>query len=211
MVITATFIDGRCFFNDFNPDNDRNPITGKVGLNYCRYQFIGAILEFFGFTYSIHCEHGKCYIYENSLKNWIIAHEKDLNKLSDTAKKINSLIAEQYIKEICENRRQKIEYRATHDVNPGEPLSYDEIIKKAETEFAEHPNKNEVLDTIKKRLGFYRYTDQIKRRLYPSFTSGAIPWYINMDEDYPIFRIAEQFLKSLPGIDKIPYEGEVIQ
>lgn len=220
MTISATFINNRCFFNGFTPATDINS-KGKAGLGYCRYNFIGAILAVFGFTYRIRCQKNNiqynCYIYAKSFKNWIKHKEEFLDNPIKTTKKITSYVAEKYIKKVCDNKNQIDKYLKDHIVNPGKPLSVDKVIEKVKQDFAHHQDKNEILESIKKLLISYGYKETHKKLRPPSFVVGADAWQehyyqtgLNGHESN-IYLIARNFVSSLPGVDITPHSGDYLK
>ena len=218
MTIDFIFDSGRCYFKPFDSSNDRDPETGKTGVNYCRYQFIGAIFSLIGLTYAIHGENKgnrhTCYVYTKNLNDWLKRHEKDpsidhnWNENPDliikNIKKINNLIAENYIKAITQNHQKKMDYITSCEINPGTPLSYEEVLAKAEQDFAEHENKNEILEQIKTQLKSHTYKRDLEKGIPPCFSTGGLPWNFPESKRYPIYCIARNFLRSLPGVDVTP-------
>lgn len=219
MSITSNFINGRCFFNDFTPENDINPITGKAGIKYSHINLIGAILEFVGYTYCVHCKNGNCYIYKSSFNKWIKSHEQDLGISFKKVHVITSLFVEKYIIQVCEGRKKRNEeivkrneYIATRTLNPGKLLTYEEVVEKAERDFQDRKDKNEILDLLKIKLKYFKYKEKLAEGMPPYFHDGTemyyeeVHWNISQEERNTrstTFR----FMDSLPGIDVTPYTG----
>lgn len=246
MNITTNFINGRCLFNGFNHTNDSNPVTGKSGVNYYRYRFIGVIFTMLGLAYQIRCEKNgknfKCYVYKKSFINWIERHIKDptlivdnnyktklINQknpqlIFDRSNQLNNSKAEHYIRLISQNHQQNIAALANRNINPGVPLSYEEVLSKAKQEFASHPDKNEILKVITQELDGYSYKKNVIDNVPPYFYNGS-EWYFQFTERrYPgmdgyeeydkkckTYDIARHFIASLPGVDVTPYTGSILK
>lgn len=229
---SVTFNNGRCYFNGFNSDNDKNPANGKSGVNYFRYRFIGAIFAMFGLALRIHYNSQgmkkNCYLHRFSFKKWVTRHKKDVTfmvgkhnyldfneRLNFALRKIrlNSSNAEKYIDLITENHKQNQKILKTRDINPGKPLTYQEVIAKAQKEFASHQHKNEIIEKIEKKLKNHNYKGTSV--VPPNFANG-LGWMTNVHyerlskTEKEIFDTVEIFIYNLPGVDHSPYTGPVL-
>src|SRR5260221_4338595 len=199
MTITATIADGHCCFNTFNKENDKDPKTGKAGVNFCRFQFIGAIFACLGLAYCIHTRKNgqryNCYVYAKGIKRWMGKHEKDAtvivaNRIHclvngrnqdlviDKGKKLSSSIIEKYIDAVSRNHQHNQEVLASRRINPGTPLSYEKVIEKAEEEFAETEDKEDILKTIRRKLNaLYALNDQERSPYKERLKQGLPPYF----------------------------------
>jgi len=219
MPITTTFINKRCFFNGFTPGTDKISKDGMAGVDYCRFNFVGAILAIFGITYRIHCEKNNtrynCYVYAKSFKNWVKSHEEILDKPFNTSQKINSLVAENYIKTICEKSNQVGQHMKTRIINPGKPLSVEKVIEKVQKDFAEHQYKDEILESVKRLVTRHKYKEDLEKLQTPSFQKDAAAWSWHLhdlnEHQKEIYLIACDFVDTLPGVDVTPYTGQIVK
>lgn len=246
MIITATIADGRCFFNTFNKENDKDPKTGKAGVNFCRFQFIGIIFACLGLAYRIHTRKNgelyNCYVYTKEIKSWMRRHEKDptfvvadeINCLVkgrnqelviDKAKKLSSFIIEKYIDAVSRNHQHNQEVLASRQINPGTPLSYEKVLERAEEEFAEDEDKEDILKIIRRELNWRYELNGEERRPYKERLKEGLPPYFGEapqqensivrrpgDGRYELYMqrqrvagLAIAFLNSLPGVDATPF------
>ncbi|MDF2550196.1 MAG: hypothetical protein K0S07_1263 [Chlamydiales bacterium] len=195
------FNNGRCFFPPLNLENDQ-------GVNYCRYQFIGAIFSLIGISFRFECEYKNkpftCHIYKGSFINWIKTQNSRIKAHFSLPPKIDLAHAKFYV--------DKIRAIYTHYINPGVPLSVEQIKKKAEKEYLSHPNKERILGKIDKELGRVKYTRCVADRIYPYFRTDhdeydAFTGMHGRPEKLEIKQEAQLFLEGLPGINRVPYQG----
>lgn len=205
MDVTISFEKGRCFFNNFNSTNDKNRKTGKVGVNYCRYTFIGAIFNLLGITLQVHYKkNGKqlnCYVYRGSFKEWLRSHEKDpffdrdksclmpgipgryslFNREKNKKEKLNVQVVNKYISLISSNYEEFQEKLKKRKINPGKPLVYEKIIELGQKKFSNHPQKEKILKKVKEILANSHgisYEKWLNEGLPPYFGEGYSEYII---------------------------------
>lgn len=132
---------------------------------------------------------------------------KKLTKIINHTIVVSNAEARQYIVDVSKNYQQNRTILSTRLINPGKPLSNQEIIEKAEKVFANHPNKNKVLEKIKNKLT--RYQNQLNNGTPPTFESNSKSFNFRRDLLFnkEVTLAVENFLSELPGIDTTPYQG----
>lgn len=168
-----SFSNGRCFFNGFNPINDIPFGKGKTGVNYCRYQFIGALLKKMGLTFQLNYQmDGKtyaCHIYKHSFNRWVERHQNQMGTSADLQEK---KAPEMLIKTISENLSKKtIPQDSTKPTQAC--LSTAEVTKKAHETFETHAIKDEILKEINATLDRYHYQRYLDKGESPRFQLDA--------------------------------------
>ncbi len=145
--LKAEFVKGRCYFENFNNENDVNPKIKRSGLNFFLFNLIGLLLYKLGFAHKINYydykdKKGVVYLNRNSFNAWKERHSADrcldvnlLNKAMSEKK------FEEAIKIICDNFSRHGGWNI--------PLNPDQVMDAAEAQFANLHNKKGILIGIK--------------------------------------------------------------
>jgi hypothetical protein len=174
-----SFSNGRCFFNGFNPINEIPFGKGKTGVNYCRYQFIGALLKKMGLTFELNYQmDGKtyaCHIYKHSFNRWVERHQ---NQVGAPAALQGQKAPEMLIKTISENLSKKTIPQGPKPTQAC--LSHAEATTKAHETFEKHAIKDEILKEINATLDRYHYQRYLDKGESPRFQVDA--WALHYSE-----------------------------
>lgn len=221
MKLTATFQNGFCYFNGFDP-----VINKKAGINYCRCKCIASIFSCIGITCPIRYEkNGElkiCYVYRWSLYNWVENFDDYFGQVDFPDREGENNLSQQEldIKLICEKVLQDINWRGSNrKINPGKPISYSELIEKAGKEFAEYENKKEIMESIINISLGNSYPENVHRGIPPYFHNMEDGYFefkhsLGSKKDKMIMRVrqtAMNFLESLPGVETTEYMGPSLQ
>jgi hypothetical protein len=96
------------------------------------------------------------------------------------------------------------------EIREGIPLTCEEVMKRANKEFSDHKDKEEILKKIEKKLKTCDYERSLRKGTPPYLNSdGYFSTYSGacMPDEIEIKTVVNRFLRSLPGVDAAPYVG----
>lgn len=100
-----------------------------------------------------------------------------------------------------------------HKINPGAVLSIDEVMKLADKEFSNDPNKAKIIKEIANKLGHINYEKSLKDNKSPwtnrDGETSSYGFFSTYGDELEILGKATMFVKSLPGVDTAAYRGLV--